>query len=208
MIIAIDGPAGSGKGTIAKRLGALFGLPVLDTGALYRATALSLTRAGADPADAMLAAQHARALDDAILADPDLRSAKIGALASQVAAHGSVRAALVDWQRAFAAQPGGAILDGRDIGTVIEPHAPVKLFVTASLDARTERRALDLEARGEGVDRAKLRADLADRDRRDTERRDAPMKRAPDAVLLDTTELSIDAAVDQAIAVVETAWNA
>ncbi len=202
MIIAVDGPAASGKGTIARALGAHYGLPVLDTGKLYRAVGLAVSRAGGNPddeADALAAC----AFDGSLLADPALASEETGALASRVSVHPAVRAALLKRQRDFANQPGGAILDGRDIGTVIAPHAHAKLYVVASVEARAERRRRELTARGETPTIDELIRDIAARDARDSGRASAPLLRADDAALLDTSEIGIEAAVRQAIALVD-----
>ncbi|MCW2395102.1 MULTISPECIES: (d)CMP kinase [unclassified Sphingobium] len=202
MIIAVDGPAASGKGTIARALARHYGLPHLDTGLLYRAVGVTVARQGGDadnPADAAAAC----AFPDSLLADPALRSEEAGPLASRVSRHPQVRAALLERQRAFAAQPGGAVLDGRDIGTVIAPDADAKLFVTASLAVRAQRRHAELSAHGHPVALEALSADLAERDARDMQRADAPLKQAQDADLLDTSNLSIDAAVQHAIALVD-----
>jgi cytidylate kinase len=198
-VVAIDGPAAAGKGTISREIARLFGLAHLDTGALYRATAARLMAEGADPADPQAAAEAARALTDADLAR-DLRSAAAGEGASVVAAHPAVRAALLDFQRAFAARPGGAVLDGRDIGAVVCPQADVKLFVTASDAVRAARRAAEL-----GAPVAQVLEDLRRRDARDAGRAAAPMAMAPDAILLDTTDLAIAAAVEAAAATVRPA---
>lgn len=203
MIIAVDGPAASGKGTIARALGRHFGLPHLDTGKLYRAVGLSLRQAGHDPADAARAAIAAVIFDPALLDDADLMSAANAQAASIVSAHPAVRAALLERQRAFAAQPGGAVLDGRDIGTVIVPDASAKLFVTASAEARTARRAAELANAGHALPFATVLADILERDARDTARSAAPLLRADDAALLDTTDLGIDAAVERAIALIQ-----
>ncbi|MCW2365781.1 cytidylate kinase [Sphingobium sp. B7D2B] len=202
MIIAVDGPAASGKGTIARALARHYGLLHLDTGLLYRAVGMTVARQGGDadnPADAAAAC----AFPDSLLADPALRSEEAGPLASRVSRHPQVRAALLERQRAFAAQPGGAVLDGRDIGTVIAPDADAKLFVTASLAVRAQRRHAELSAHGNPVALEALSADLAERDARDMQRADAPLKQAQDADLLDTSNLSIDAAVQHAIALVD-----
>ena len=205
MIIAVDGPAASGKGTIARALARHYGLPHLDTGKLYRATGLAVRLAGLDPHDAAAATNAARHLDPALLDDPDLMSGENAQNASIVSAHRDVRAALLETQRAFAGQPGGAVLDGRDIGTVIAPDAIAKLFVTASPQARAQRRHRELAAKGDPATLAAVLADIAARDARDSGRSTAPLRRADDAALLDTTELGIDAAVQQAIALVEAA---
>jgi len=205
MIIAVDGPAASGKGTIARALARHYGLPHLDTGKLYRATGLAVRLAGDDPNDMAAATAAARSLDPALLDDPELMSGENAQNASIVSAHPSVRAALLETQRAFAAQPGGAVLDGRDIGTVIAPYAIAKLFVTARPEVRAERRHRELAAKGDPSDFSSVLADIAARDARDSGRMAAPLKRADDAALLDTSELSIDAAVQRAIALVEAA---
>ena len=204
-VVAVDGPAASGKGTVAADLGAHLGLPVLDTGLLYRAVGVGLLRQGGDLADSETAADLARRLDLASLSDPAFRTRDAGEAASRVAAHASVRAALREAQRAFARHPGGAVLDGRDIGTVIVPDAPAKLFVTASQETRAERRRRQLEAAGERVAFEEVLADIVRRDTRDAGRADAPMARAPDAVLLDTTEMTISAASDAARRIVDEA---
>lgn len=203
MIIAVDGPTASGKGTIAKALAAHFGLPHLDTGLLYRAVGRQVELAGGnpdDPADALSACRFA----DTLLADPELRSEATGGLASRVSVHPAVRAALLERQRAFARQPGGAVLDGRDIGTVIVPDADVKLFVTASVEARAQRRFLEMQQQGRDVAREEIADDLARRDERDRSRTEAPLRPADDATLLDTSALSRDEAIAAAVAVVET----
>jgi cytidylate kinase len=201
--IAIDGPAASGKGTIAKRLAAHYGLAYLDTGSLYRAVGLAVLASGGDPADPVAAERAARALDPAHLDDPALKSAEAGEAASKVAVHPGVRAALLAFQRQVAAAPGGAVLDGRDIGTVVLPEADAKLFVTASLEERARRRVLELDGRVEPEPLARMIAALAERDRRDAGRAAAPMAQAADAHLLDTTNLSIDGAFAAAKALIE-----
>lgn len=198
MIIAVDGPAASGKGTIARAIAAHFGLPLLDTGLLYRAVGMATVRAGGDPDvedDALKACQF----NNAALADPALRSEAAGGLASRASVHPKVRAALLKRQRDFAAQPGGAVLDGRDIGTVIVPSADAKLYVTASAEVRARRRQLEDYDR----DYPAILAEILARDERDASRADAPMRRADDADLLDTSDLSVDDAVQRAIALVE-----
>lgn len=197
MIIAVDGPAASGKGTIARALAVHYGLPYLDTGLLYRAVGVATLRAGGDPANAD-AALTACGFPDSLLNDPALRDEVASRAASQASAHPAVRQALFERQRAFALQPGGAVLDGRDIGTVIAPDADAKLFVTASPEVRAARRARDVPESYEAV-----LADIRARDERDSSRSAAPLKRADDADLLDTTNLGIDEAVQQAIARVE-----
>lgn len=201
MIIAVDGPTASGKGTIAKALATHFGLPHLDTGLLYRAVGVMAVRLGGDP-DNPDEALAGCAFDDALLADEHLRSETAGGLASRASRHPAVRAALLERQRAFAQAPGGAVLDGRDIGTVIAPDATAKLFVTASVEARAARRFNEMRARGEGVTLEEIAADLAARDARDSGRAVAPLKPAPDSVLLDTSALTASEAASKAIAMV------
>lgn len=205
MIIAVDGPAASGKGTLARRLAAHFGLPYLDTGALYRAVARDVLAAGGNLDDEATAAEFARRLDRATLSDPKLRTRNMGEAASRVARHGAVRAALVDFQRRFAATPKGAVLDGRDIGTVICPDAQVKIYVTASLDERARRRWNELKDSGLDVRYEDVLEDLRRRDARDTERTASPMRPAPDAHLLDTTNLDIEATFSAAVELIEAA---
>ena len=202
MIIAVDGPAASGKGTIARALAAHYGLPHLDTGLLYRAVGLSVTRAGGHPASEADAVKGCD-FPDALLADPALKTEEAGAAASLVSAFPAVRAALLDRQRAFAAQPRGAVLDGRDIGTVIVPQADAKLYVKATPTVRAQRRHAELRRLGIGISFDQVLADIRARDRRDSERAAAPLTQAPDAALLDTSYLDIDAAVDRAISLVE-----
>jgi cytidylate kinase len=204
-VIAVDGPAASGKGTIATGLGRAFGLPVLDTGLLYRAVGLLAARAGAPLDDPEACAAAAQALTADQLDDPALRTREAGELASRVAVHPPVRAALLAFQRAFAGQPGGAILDGRDIGTVICPEAPAKLYVTAAPEVRAERRWKQLTAQGEAVSLAEVLADIRRRDARDGGRAAAPMRPAEDAQLLDTSEMTIEQAADAARRIVEAA---
>jgi cytidylate kinase len=195
-IVAIDGPAASGKGTLARRLAERFGLAHLDTGKLYRATAFLVLAAGADPADPAAAAAAARRVDPARLADPALLSEEVAQASSIVAAIPAVRAALLDRQRDFAAHPPapfrGSVLDGRDIGTAVCPEATVKLFVTASREARAERRARELRERGATVIYGDVLQDMKERDARDSGRRVAPLAAAPDAVTIDTTSLDAD----------------
>jgi CMP/dCMP kinase len=202
MIIAVDGPAASGKGTIARALARHYGLPHLDTGLLYRAVAATVLREGLDPAkeaDAVAACSF----PDGLLDDPWLRTDDVGKAASVVSAHPLVRAALLQRQRKFAQQPGGAVLDGRDIGTVIAPEAQVKLFVKATPTIRAQRRHLELRKQGGNASLDKVLADIRARDERDSQRSTAPMRQADDAAVLDTSFLSIDAAVQRAIALVE-----
>lgn len=202
MIIAVDGPTASGKGTIAKALAAHFGLPHLDTGLLYRAVGRQVALNGGNP-DSEADALAACAFADSLLDDAELRSEACGGLASRVSVHPAVRRALYERQRAFATRPGGAVLDGRDIGTVIAPEAQAKLFVVASVPARAERRFREMQAQGRPVTLAEIAADLEARDARDRSRAEAPLVAAPDAVLLDTSDLSRDAAIAAAIAIVE-----
>ena len=198
MIIAVDGPTASGKGTIAKALAAHFGLPHLDTGLLYRAVGLQCALNGGNP-DSPDDALAACDFPDQLLTDPELRSEACGGLASRVSLHPGVRRALYERQRAFATQPGGAVLDGRDIGTVIAPEAEVKLFVVASVTARAERRFKEMQAAGRTVALAEIAADLEARDARDRTRSEAPLVAASDAVLLDTSDVGRDAAIARAI---------
>jgi cytidylate kinase len=203
LVIAVDGPAASGKGTIARGLARHFALPFLDTGKLYRAVALSLLRWGGDP-DSEFAALRACEDISGLMADPELKSEMVGGIASRVSAYPAVRTALLDRQRDFAATPGGAVLDGRDIGTVIAPDAAAKLFVTASLDERARRRHLELTAAGLPVHLEDILIDLRARDERDAGRDAAPLVMAEDAMLLDTSKMSADEALTQAIRLVET----
>lgn len=204
MIVAIDGPAAAGKGTLARRLAAHFGFAYLETGLLYRAVGALVLAAGGDPADPEAATRAAAALAPADLDRSDLRDEPVGEAASQVAAVPAVRAALLEFQRDFALHPpgGGAILDGRDIGTVVCPAAPVKLFVTASLEVRAERRYRELAERGERPDRAAVVEDMRRRDARDSSRGTAPLAAAPDAHLLDTSNLSIETAFAHAKSII------
>ena len=202
MIIAVDGPTASGKGTIAKALASHYGLPHLDTGLLYRAVGWQVAQQGGnpdDPADALAACEFPAAL----LAEPRLRDEATGGLASRVSVHAAVREALYARQRAFALQPGGAVLDGRDIGTVIAPEAEVKLFVTASVAARAERRWREMQQAGAGTTLDQIADDLRRRDARDRERAAAPLTAAPDAVLIDTSALGRAEAIAAAIEAVE-----
>ena len=205
-LIAVDGPAASGKGTIARALARHFGVPHLDTGALYRAVALSAIRGGLAAedvdADAAAIAARATALDFSLLEDPDLRSAATGDLASRISRLPEVRAALFGFQREFARQPGGAVLDGRDIGTVIAPMADAKLFVTAPAEIRARRRFLELRGRGLETSESQVLQDILARDARDMERASAPLQQAADADLLDTGNFDIEAAVQQALSLV------
>jgi CMP/dCMP kinase len=204
-VIAIDGPAASGKGTLAKRLADHYGLPHLDTGLLYRAVALALLDAGLSLDDRDAAARAAQALDPEKLDDPRLRERVMGEAASRISAVPEVRAGLLLWQRRFAAAPQGAVLDGRDIGTVVCPEAEVKLFITASSEERARRRHRELTGRGEDASFAAILADIEARDARDSSRTAAPLRMADDAVRLDTTELNADAAFDEAREIVDRA---
>jgi cytidylate kinase len=205
MIIAIDGPAASGKGTIARRIAEHYRLPHLDTGLLYRATAAALMSEDRDLYDEAAAVAVARGLGLTDFDEATLRTRQMGEAASVVAAMPRVRAALIEAQRAFAARPGGAVLDGRDIGTVICPDAEVKIFVTASPAARAQRRALELIQRGQKADYNAILADITRRDARDSNRAAAPLRPADDAVTLDTTHLGVDAASAEALRIVEAA---
>jgi cytidylate kinase len=202
MIIAVDGPTASGKGTIAKALAAHYGLPFLDTGLLYRAVGFQVLQNGDDP-DNPQDARKACDFPEAVLNDVTLRSEVVGGLASRVSVHPEVRAALNKRQVDFAHQPGGALLDGRDIGTVIAPDADVKLFVTADPAIRAERRHGEMTDRGEAISLEAILADILARDARDSSRTNAPLKPAEDALLLDTGDLTIGGAVQAAIALVE-----
>jgi cytidylate kinase len=206
-VIAIDGPAASGKGTLARRLAEHYGLPHLDTGLLYRAVACSLIDEGLPLDDVTAAEAAARGLSLTEFDPERLRSREMGEGSSVVAAIPAVRAALIDMQRSFAARAEGAVLDGRDIGTVICPNATVKIFVTASPETRAQRRALELAGRGEDVDYAAILEDVRARDARDSERALAPLKAAEDAAMLDTSALDRDEAFAAALAIVEKARN-
>ncbi|MEQ8604887.1 MAG: (d)CMP kinase [Marivibrio sp.] len=211
-IIAIDGPAASGKGTLARRLAAHYGFAYLDTGKLYRAVGLRVLRAGGDPEDEEAAEDAARALEPIELDDPALAGDEAAGAASRVAALPAVRAALTAFQRGFAASPPegaeGAVLDGRDIGTVICPDAPAKLFVTADVEVRADRRHKELLNRGVASIYARVLADLKERDARDADRETAPMRPADDAHILDTSALDPDAAFEAALDLVEPAVQA
>jgi len=202
MIVAVDGPAASGKGTIARALADHFGLPHMDTGLLYRAAALNLLAMGGDP-ESEFAAARACDLSQIDFGDPELKSETVGGIASRISTYRLVREALIERQRRFAAQPQGAVLDGRDIGTVIAPDADVKLFVTASAEARASRRLAELQRLGLDVHFPDVLADIRARDERDTSRSAAPLRAAPDAVTIDTSEMSAEAAIAAAIAAAE-----
>jgi cytidylate kinase len=204
MIIAVDGPAASGKGTIAKALARHYGLPHLDTGLLYRAVGIAVLRSGGDPADED-AAFRACGFEDTLLGDTGLKSEAAARAASIVSAHPAVRAALLERQRSFAHAARGAVLDGRDIGTVIAPGADAKLFVTALPEVRARRRFAELTDQGLAVSYDHVLADIRARDARDSDRGIAPLKQADDAVLLDTSDLGVEAAVAAAVAIVERA---
>jgi cytidylate kinase len=207
MIIAIDGPAASGKGTLGKRVAAYYGLAHLDTGKLYRAVARDTLAAGGDPRDLRAALVAAKALSPATLTDAGLYNGKVGEAASLVAAHPEVREVLLAYQRSFARRKGGAVLDGRDIGTVICPDADVKLFVVATPEERARRRYLELKQNGSPIPEAEVLADIRQRDERDRNRAAAPLRMAKDAVLLDTTNLDIDAAFKAAIELIDAAMG-
>jgi cytidylate kinase len=203
MVIAIDGPAASGKGTLARRLAAHYGLPHLDTGLLYRAVALTVLDAGYDLDDSAAATRAASSLIADRLADPRLRDRAMGEAASRISSVPAVRAALLAWQQRFAGTATGAVLDGRDIGTVVCPDARVKLFITAAPEERARRRHLELTRRGENTTLAAILDDILARDARDSGRSTAPLRAAEDAVVLDTTELDADEAFEAARAVVD-----
>ena len=204
-VIAVDGPAASGKGTLAAGLAKVYALPHLDSGLLYRAVGVAVETSGGDLGDAAAAEAAALALGPADLADPRLRTREAGEAASRVAVYPAVRAALLDFQHVFAAQAPGSVIDGRDIGTVICPDAAAKLFVTATPEVRAERRWRQLVGQGETVSRAEVLDDIRTRDARDSGRDAAPMKPAADAVLLDTSEMTIDEAADAARRIIEAA---
>jgi cytidylate kinase len=201
IVIAVDGTAASGKGTLAKKLAAHFGFPHLDSGSLYRLVALGVIETGGDPNHELDALRAAHAIDPAVARDARIRSAQIGAAASLVSVFPAVRAALLDYQHGFAARPPGAVIDGRDIGTVVCPNAPAKLFIDAAPEIRAHRRWLELKSAG--ADEATILKEILERDARDRGRAVAPLKPADDAVLLDTSALDIDAAFKAALAIVQ-----
>ena len=203
LVIAVDGPAASGKGTVARALAAHYRLPHLDTGMLYRSVALALFRFGGDPGEEFEVVRAVAAIARITPDDEELRSETIGSIASRISAYPALRAALVDRQRAFAAQPGGAVLDGRDVGTVIAPDATAKLFVTASPEIRASRRLAEILARGVGADYDHILHDILARDQRDVSRDTAPLTQAADAITLDTGELTAEQAIAEAIRLVE-----
>lgn len=211
VVIAIDGPAASGKGTLARRLARHYGYAYLDTGSLYRAVGQAVLAGGGDPADDKAALAAAEALDTALIDEKAIRTREAGEAASIVAVKPAVRAAILDFQRNFASRPPGgergAVLDGRDIGTVVCPDARVKIFVTASPEIRAHRRWLELNNSGVEVSEAQILEDVRERDRRDAERAASPMKPAADAYLLDTSDLSIEAAFDAAVAIIDKAMG-
>lgn len=203
LLIAVDGPAASGKGTIARALARHFGLPHMDTGMLYRAVALSMFRFGGDPGSEFEAVRGCEGIAQIDPTDEELRSEVVSSIASRISAYPGVRAALLERQRNFAAQVSGAVLDGRDIGTVIAPNAVAKLYVTASPEVRARRRVAELLARGMPAHLDDVLVDIRARDARDGGRAEAPLKQAQDAELLDTSEMTIDEAIEAAIALVE-----
>ena len=207
MIVAVDGPAASGKGTIAKAIARHFELPYMDTGLLYRAAALNLLESGGDP-ESEFAAARACDISQIDFDDPELKSEAVGGVASRISAYPLVRSALLERQRHFAGQPGGAVLDGRDIGTVIAPHANAKLFVTARPEVRARRRLEEMERMGMHIGYDDVLADIRARDARDQGRTTAPLVQAEDAVLIDTSDLAVEAAIAEAISVVEHAMAA
>ena len=211
-VITVDGPSAAGKGTLARRLAKHFGFDFLDTGSLYRGVGLAVLRQGLDPADQSAATAAAEALAPAILADPAIRAETTSAAASKVAAIPSVRAAILNWQRDFAKDAardsGGAVLDGRDIGTVVCPDADGKLFITASVEARAERRVKELQARGETAIYARVLQDMQERDARDQGRSISPTKPATDAQIIDTSDLTADQVFERALAFIASKMKA
>ncbi len=211
-VITVDGPSAAGKGTLARRLAAHFGFEFLDTGTLYRGVGLSVLRQGLDPADENSATAAARALRADILGDPAIRAETTSGAASKVAAIPSVRAAILNWQRDFARNAarnsGGAVLDGRDIGTVVCPGADAKLFITASVQARADRRVKELQARGETAIYARVLQDMQERDARDQGRSISPTKPATDALIIDTSDLTADLVFERALAFITSKMKA
>lgn len=205
MIIAIDGPAAAGKGTLAERIARFYHLPYLDTGLLYRAIGKEMAERGLDLDDAAAAARIAARLDPVRLGDPELRGHSAGELASRVAVHGEARSALLTFQREFARHPGGAVLDGRDIGTAVVPEADVKIYVTASPEVRARRRTAELLAKGRRVEYERILTEIRERDARDSGRAVAPLRQAADAYLLDTTDKDIETAFRAAVDIIEQA---
>lgn len=203
ILIAVDGPAASGKGTIARAIARHYGLPHMDTGMLYRAVALSMFRFGGDPASEFEAVRACEGVAQVDPTDPELRSEVVGSIASRISTYAGVRHALLDRQRGFAAQSSGAVLDGRDIGTVIAPDADVKLYVTASPEVRAERRMNELERRGMRARYDDVLADIHARDERDSNRDVAPLRQAPDALRLDTSAMDVEEAIAEALRLVE-----
>ena len=204
IVIAVDGPAASGKGTIARALAAHFDLPHMDSGLLYRAVALNLLQTGGDP-ESEFAATRACDISQTNFSDPELKSEGVGGIASRISTYSAVRAALLERQQAFARQTGGAVIDGRDIGTVIAPEADVKLFVTASVEARAERRWKEMHERGQDVALADIAADIRRRDDRDANRADAPLRVAQGAYVIDNSAMTREQAIAAAIEAVESA---
>ena len=211
-VITVDGPSAAGKGTLARRLASHFGFDFLDTGSLYRGVGLSVLRQSLDPADEKAATAAAKALKPEILSDPKIRAENTSTAASKVAAIPSVRAAILNWQRDFArdaaSNSGGAVLDGRDIGTVVCPDADAKLFITASVQARAERRVKELQGRGETAIYARVLQDMQERDARDQGRSISPTKPATDALIIDTSDLTADQVFERALAFIATKMKA
>jgi CMP/dCMP kinase len=205
LLIAIDGPAAAGKGTVAARLARHYGLPYLDTGLLYRAVGKAMVEKGLDLDDAAAGQKAAEAFDPSVLGDPSLRGREAGEFASRVAVHPGVRAALLQFQRDFAAKPDGAVLDGRDIGTAVCPNADIKIYVTAAAEVRARRRTDELNAKGRNVAYERILDEIRARDERDSGRASAPLKRAEDAHLLDTSDMDIETAFRAAVDIVEKA---
>lgn len=203
MIVAVDGPAASGKGTLARRLAQHYGLSYLDTGSLYRAVALAVLSAGKAPDDEDAAVLAARSLDIGTFTESDIRGARVGEAASMVAVIPAVRQEMLGLQRKIASTPPGAVLDGRDIGTVVCPDADVKLFVTASPEVRARRRLKELSQQGETATYDEVLTWLIERDRRDASRPVAPLRQAPDAHLLDTSDLDIEATFQAAVSIID-----